>query len=412
KIPADTAFTFHTIDKNGMVLNAAQTWHQLRPGEVRNDCGGCHAHSQPPTPFNKTYAAMKDYQPWDLTKDTPLVTAQATVRKTGKAVYNVEYFRDVQPILEKSCTACHTKAWDEPAGNLVLDADDEQVQVAHKGKFPGSYYRLAMDSKARFGHKPVIHNGTWRQTNASRYIRKFQSRRSLLIWKIFGERLDGWSNHDFPSATVPGDAETLALNGEPIENTRKNRDRSDLDYNGKAMPPASAVEGTYKGPDGKPIRVEPLTHEDRLTLVRWIDLGCPIDLDHGAERGYGWLCDDNRPVLTMPLPRRGTNGKLSRILIGMYDYYSGLDSDTFHVSTSFDIDDIPAGRNLASEFRQTDDSVWSFNLEKPITELERGTVTVSIKDRQGNITRIHRTISVRADRELASIPPPESDRDR
>ncbi len=46
KIPADTPFTFQTLDKRGMVLNMAQTWHQLRPGEVRTNCGGCHAHSQ------------------------------------------------------------------------------------------------------------------------------------------------------------------------------------------------------------------------------------------------------------------------------------------------------------------------------------------------------------------------------
>src|SRR5206468_9836697 len=57
KIPADTAFTFQTLDKRGMVLNMAQTWHQLRPGEIRTNCGGCHAHSQEPTPFEKTLAA-------------------------------------------------------------------------------------------------------------------------------------------------------------------------------------------------------------------------------------------------------------------------------------------------------------------------------------------------------------------
>src|SRR5204863_3030000 len=57
KIPADTAFTFQTLDKDGMVLNMAQTWHQVRPGELRNDCGGCHAHSQKPTLFRDTAAA-------------------------------------------------------------------------------------------------------------------------------------------------------------------------------------------------------------------------------------------------------------------------------------------------------------------------------------------------------------------
>ena len=51
-----------------MVLNFAQTWHQLRPGEIRNDCGGCHAHSQKPTLFKDTAAAKPDYAIFDLTK--------------------------------------------------------------------------------------------------------------------------------------------------------------------------------------------------------------------------------------------------------------------------------------------------------------------------------------------------------
>jgi hypothetical protein len=72
KIPADVAWTFQTLDNNGMVLNMAQTWHQVRPGEVRNNCGGCHAHSQQPTPFEKTAAAKPDYKVWDLTTNPPL----------------------------------------------------------------------------------------------------------------------------------------------------------------------------------------------------------------------------------------------------------------------------------------------------------------------------------------------------
>ena len=66
KIPADTPFTFQTLDRNGLVLNMAQTWHQVRPGEVRADCGGCHAHSQQPLDFERTAAARPDYQVWDL----------------------------------------------------------------------------------------------------------------------------------------------------------------------------------------------------------------------------------------------------------------------------------------------------------------------------------------------------------
>src|SRR5262249_2470918 len=76
KVPADVAWTFQILDKNGMVLNMAQTWHQVRPGEVRPDCGGCHAHSQKPTLFKDTAAARPDYPVFDLTSHTPLVTSK------------------------------------------------------------------------------------------------------------------------------------------------------------------------------------------------------------------------------------------------------------------------------------------------------------------------------------------------
>jgi len=374
KIPADTAFTFQTLDKDGMVLNMAQTWHQLRPGEIRNDCGGCHAHSQKPTLFKDTAAAKPDYKVFDLTQSTPLLTSRtadqsgqkwdaegSTGLRFDKGVKNVEYFRDVKPILERSCVACHTQKWDKPAGKLVLD-DDRPMNVSYLGKLPGTYYRLALDHEAKFGHKPVIHNGQWRQTNASRYVRKFQSRRSLLTWKVFGRRTDGWSNDDFPTETIPGDANTLHWKGKPIANTSENRNRADLDYTGSAMPPPEAVSGTYKGPDGEKIKVEPLTDEDRLTLVRWIDLGCPIDLDydpaHPEQRGLGWMGDDNRPTLTLTYPRAGANGSLTRIRLGMHDYYSGLDLDTFQVAADFPVEGVLAGDNLARRFRQVMPGVW------------------------------------------------------
>src|SRR6185369_3649632 len=76
KIPADVSFTFQTLDKHGMVLNMAQTWHQVRPGEIRTDCGGCHAHSQKPTRFEDTAAAKPDYQVFDLTEKAPLITTK------------------------------------------------------------------------------------------------------------------------------------------------------------------------------------------------------------------------------------------------------------------------------------------------------------------------------------------------
>ncbi len=395
KIPADVGFTFQTIDKRGMVLNMAQTWHQVRPGEIRNDCGGCHAHSQKPTEFKLTAAAKPDYAVFDLSEKAPLITTKAkdesgktwdAKNETGlrfeAGAKNVEFWRDVKPILDRSCAACHTGS--NPAGNLVLN-DDKIVDLPDNADVPGTYYRLAMDYAGRFGHKPLI--GSWRNQNASRYIRMFQSRRSLLVWKIYGERLDGWSNDDFPTETTPGDARTLKLKGEVVANTTDNRNRADLDFTGSMMPPPEAVKS------GK---VAPLTDEDRLTLVRWIDLGCPIDLDFDAKnpqaRGFGWMLDDQRPTLTLTHPKAGANPPLERVLIGMHDYGTGVDSASFTVNADFAVNGIAAGENLATKFQSLGNGVYELKLASPLA-VKQGKLTVSVKDKQGNITRIDRTFS-------------------
>src|SRR5262249_28457688 len=160
-------------------------WHQLRPGEVRTDCGGCHAHSQQPTDFAKTLAARPDYKVWDLVNTTPLLTDKArdeSKKQWGsddagglrfvKGPLNVEFHRDIKPILQRSCVACHSaRAEGGPAAKLDLDADGEEVAYESEGKFPGTYYRLAMDEKAKFGHKPPGWE-SWGYPNASRYVRK------------------------------------------------------------------------------------------------------------------------------------------------------------------------------------------------------------------------------------------------
>jgi hypothetical protein len=375
KIPADTAFTFQTLDKNGLVLNSSQTWHQVRPGETRNDCGGCHAHSQKPTLFAETAAAKPGYELWDLIEKTPILTTKArdesmrawdVADETGlrfeKGVVDVEYRRDIRPILERSCAACHTKKAEKPAGNLVLDADDESVKVENRGSLPGTYARLAEDERAKFGHKPAGYD-SWGYPNASRYVRKLQSRRSLLVWKIFGKRLDGFSNDDHPSEPEPG-AGTLAQAGKPVD-LAKNRSRYDLDFLGSEMPPKKAVD------EGK---VRPLTDEDRRTIARWIDLGCPIDLDGG------WWQDDNRPVVSITAAG-------DRVLLGLLDYGSGLDAESLRVTADVEIDGAPAGENLASRFKPLSAGVSEMKLAKAAR------LTVLVKDRQGNATRLERKIN-------------------
>jgi hypothetical protein len=164
------------------------------------------------------------------------------------------------------------------------------------------------------------------------------------------------------------------------------------------MPPPEAVTGAYEGPDGHKIKVAPLSDEDRRTIVRWLDLGCPIDQDYDPanpqERGFGWMQDDNRPTLTLTYPRPGVNAPLTRTVVGMHDYDTGLDMDSFQVTADFPLDGVTAGQNLAPKLKAKTSGVWELTLSKPLTELSKGTLTVSVKDRQGNITRIERTFSV------------------
>jgi hypothetical protein len=422
RIPADVAWTFQTLDKHGMVLNMAQTWHQLRPGEVRNDCGGCHGHSQRPTDFQLTAAARADYEPFDLTRGASLLTSRQNDQsgrqcdagnETGiryhEGVKNVEFYRDIRPILNRSCTACHNRTWKKPAGNLVLD-DDTPVNTARAGRQPGSYARLAADEGAGFmpvlfGHKPPG-GRLWGPSQASRYVWKLQSRRSLLAWKLYGRRLDGFRDEDFATETVPGDPTTLQYRGRAVDartwrfkdDPRQQAPPFSVGYHGSIMPPPAAVAGTYVGPDGRKIKVAPLGDEDRRTIVRWIDLGCPIDLDYDPARpdarGYGWMCDDQRPTLALTYPRAGANWPLTRILVGMHDYYSGLDMNSFRVTADFAVDGVAPGENLAGRFKATARGVWELRLATPLTGLPRGKLTVSVRDRQGNRSRIERTFSV------------------
>jgi hypothetical protein len=106
------------------------------------------------------------------------------------------------------------------------------------------------------------------------------------------------------------------------------------------------------------------------------------------------MLDDNRPTLTLTQPQPNANPSLTRILVGMNDYDTGLDMASFRVTADFPIDGVKAGENLAPRFKTTNPGVWEYRLVKSVTEVPRGTLTVSVRDRQGNQTRIVRTISV------------------
>ena len=346
-----------------MVLNMAQTWHQLRPGEVRVDCGGCHAHSQQPLRFEDSAAGKAGFTAVDLVNTTPLLTwvnDAPALRVENSTRFDVEFLRDIRPILQAKCVGCHQGS--SPPGALNL-ADLSVIDGV-----PGDYYRLAADDNADFGYPPVIPNKRWRQTNASRYLRPFQARRSLLIWKLYGMRLDGWSNADHPTESVPGDASTLPAGATP--------NQADLDFSGSIMPPAPAL---------------PLSEEEKLLFVRWVDLGMPIDSGNPA---YGWSLDDLRPTLTVSAPRPGNNATLiTAFRLGAADADSGLNLTSLSLSADFAVNGRAAGSQLSDLLVGSADGIWTLTLDAPLERMQNAHLYAAVADLQGNITRVNLAFS-------------------
>ncbi len=379
KIPADIPFTFQTLDRNGLVLNTAQTWHQVRPGERRLDCGGCHAHSRPALDFNTTAAAQPGYTVRDLALTTPLLAVDGssapTVTTANTHSTTVEYLRDIRPIFQSKCASCHTsRNGQTPAAGLDLDADDRLID----GIYPATYSWLARSrSASNPTPRSVTPDGGWYWPQVTRYIRAGQARQSLLVWKIFGRRLDGRANSDRPTETTPGNPATIPPG--------KDWSECDLDYAGTQMPPTSSGVA--------------LTWDERMKIARWVDLGAPIDLSgiinaHGGGGFAGFMEDDIRPTLALvpSVSQAAAASSISRFVIGAYDLDSGLNTATLSLKLDRAVGSIPPNTNLAAGLVIAEGGTVSVNLATPIDlTVASVTATLQILDMAGHTTRIVRT---------------------
>lgn len=355
QIPADVPFTFQTLDRNGMVLNMAQTWHQLRPGEARYDCGGCHAHSREPIPFEQTFAGQPGYVPTNLATQTPLLQVNElygnpTVTTLPQTQVTYDYVNDIQPILQNRCSGCHQS--DNSDGNLNLHDDQNNISC-ETGQWPGTYYRLVIDNNQdgcpQFGlGTPTGTPDYFLLPQLTRYIRAFQSRESTLVWRVFGARLDGRQN-----GTRDGDI--------------------DYDPAGDAIHPQLDV-------------LRGLTWNEKLTIARWVDIGAPIELDSF----WGWNEDDLRPTLWVaPTPAQACFGSTSQMTVGAYDLESGLATNSLSLVFDIAIGGVPAGTNLAAGYNPTNGGVLTIPLPASVNLVAaQATLTAIIRDPAGHTTTV------------------------
>jgi hypothetical protein len=359
QVPADIPFTFQTLDRNGMVLNMAQTWHQVRPGEARYDCGGCHAHTKEPLDFLTTVAGQPDFEPADVALQTPLLKvtefngAPATETQPVPQL-TLEYNRDVKPILAQRCAGCHES--DTTDGKLNLHTDATTISCNNRA-WPGTYYRLVVDRnnskcpKFGLGIPTGATMTSFFDPQVSRYLRGYQSRESLLLWKVYGKRLDGRLN-----------------------DTRN----GDIDYDPTTDPIHPQLEASHG-----------LTWDEKLTLARWVDLGAPIQ----TNANWGWFEDDLRPTLWVtPTLEEATSGAVDRVFVGAYDLESGLAPDTLSVTFNVPIGDQPVGTNLAAGLNPSNGSLLMVPLPTAVDlAASQAQMTVSIRDVAGHITKMVRS---------------------
>lgn len=205
KVPSDTPTTIQAIDINGMTLYSETVWRSLAAGEERTDCAGCHAHSVEVEPMDWSLSqagqgaaitgvtGVSDTDTriaqgfWDLTAGTaPWLDENGGVEWTNKKSIDIEYTRDVLPILTTNCHSCHTDGGSN--GGLVMDGSD------------GSdlWYTLS-----GYGN---VQDNTYVEPQMSKYIRSPQARASQFVWVAWGQRLDGRTNStlgddvDYPDA--------------------------------------------------------------------------------------------------------------------------------------------------------------------------------------------------------------------
>ena len=186
----------------------------------------------------------------------------------------------------------HAEGGRSRPGNLVLD-DDKTVQrrPTSRTTCPAPTTAWRWTRRPKFGHKPVIDGcvaaaRTPRATSAC-------SSRGAACWsgRSSAERLDGWTNDDFPT-------ETDARRPDDAAAARASRSRTRRRTATAPTSTSPAASCRRRRRSKAAARCKPLTDEDRRTLVRWIDLGCPIDLDYDPKnpRATGLRLDARRPA--------------------------------------------------------------------------------------------------------------------
>lgn len=201
QVPANTPIQLQTLDEDGLALRTCN-WIWARNHE-RRGCIGCHEDGES-TPENVFVQSVQ--------RESIRLTLPPDRRRT------VDFRRDVLPIIEQKCVACHEADGAAPR----LDGGQQLVQHSNgQAYFNRAYINLLETEKPDDS-----------QAFRGRYVHPGRARTSPLIWHLIGR-----------NSSRPWDAPFAERECVPI-------------------PPESGIQ---------------LTNQELQTFVEWVDMGAVWD---------------------------------------------------------------------------------------------------------------------------------------
>ncbi len=357
RVPADTPFLMQTIDKRGMALDIETTSRSVTRGEEQF-CSGCHVHTREGMDTLDSLARSNTSEFGDFTgisaplfvgedKGYPVVaSAQDTYSgeagATARRSFAADWDNNIAAIVQNRCASCHAEG--ESAQQLTglrLDGSNRTYELLIKNKYTredGTV--IGAGFKPGNGLTDLDEPGTDRITphyqccTPSRWVSVNSARSSMLVWALYGERLDG---RDPLTGLPPAGSGVLVDNGSP------RRDYPEI------WPKVSEHLAYVSG----------MPEAEKRLIARWLDIGAPKLNVHD---------DMMRPVMT--LTPVGGASSVDSILVGLWDD-SPLDFARFKVVMA-------NGDDITPQVTGAPD-VISIPLPDTVTESNADDVTITLE---------------------------------
>jgi len=316
RVPADTPFLMQTIDKRGMALDIETASRSVVRGEQQY-CSGCHVHTRTGMDPLESQAIANVNEFGDFTAfSTPLfvdedVDGYPTVESshtayageagvTARRTFAVDWVNNIADVIDNHCASCHAEEQSaQQLTGLRLDGNDRTYDLIIKNRYTredGTV--ISANFKPGNGLTDIDAPGTDRITQRyqcctpSRWVSVNSARSSMLVWALYGERLDGRD----PITGLPPEGSGVLV-----------------DHLGREYPEI------WPKVDEHLAYVSDMPEAEKRLIARWLDIGAPKLNIHD---------DMMRPVVTVT--PAGTEVGVDSILLGLWDD-SPLDFTRFSV---------------------------------------------------------------------------------